>query len=121
MTRHAGLFYIAHMTELAQTTGRVVPEFDIGDRMRKAREHAELSQAQIAAEIGVGRTSIIGYETNRMKPSRPVVRAWSFRCGVPYEWICHADTEPCGPKNGVSSQVSGTVNNMHCSPTSIAV
>ncbi len=94
------MFYLAHMTEPAQVPpGMVVPEWTIGDRMRKAREHARLSQAQMARELGVGRTSIVAYETDvddRRRPKRPVVRAWSFRTGVPYEWLCHGDTQPCG-------------------------
>lgn len=95
------------MTELAQTqTQRAVPEFDIGDRMRKARETAGLGQAQIAAEIGVGRTSIISYEANRMKPSRPVALAWALRTGVSFEWICHGDTSPCGPRTAQNGGVS---------------
>ena len=90
------------MTELAQAPSSLVLEWTIGDRMRKAREHARLSQAQMARDIGVGRTSIVRYETDdtdgdRYPPSRPVVRAWSFRTGVAYEWLCHGDTQPCGP------------------------
>jgi len=115
------------MSEAAHTAERVVPEFDIGDRMRKAREHAVLSQAQIAGEIGVGRTSIIGYETGRQKPSKPVVRAWAFRTGVPYEWICHADTDPCGPpgsrlprSEGHGGRLDSSANTMQSSQTKLS-
>jgi len=105
------MFYLAHMTELAQAPSRMaVPEWTIGDHMRKAREHAQLSQAQIAREIGVGRTSIVRYEAGTQKPSRPVVRAWSFRTGVPYEWICHGDTLPCGPP---ARRSDGLATSMH--------
>jgi transcriptional regulator with XRE-family HTH domain len=55
--------------------------------MRKAREHAGLKQSELAAEIGVGRSTIVTYETGRSQPSRPVLLSWALRCGVPFEWL----------------------------------
>src|SRR5260221_8746633 len=110
------------MTELAQAPSSLVPEWTIGDRMRKAREHARLSQAQMARDIGVGRTSIVRYETDdtdgdRYPPSRPVVRAWSFRTGVAYECLCHGDTLPCGPPPVRRGIPDPAVTSMHKLPT----
>jgi transcriptional regulator with XRE-family HTH domain len=64
-----------------------VPAWTLGDRMRKAREHAGLKQSELAGEIGVGRSTIVTYETGRSQPSRPVLLSWALRCGVPYEWL----------------------------------
>ena len=69
-----------------------VPAWTLGDRMRKAREHAGLKQSELAEEIGVGRSTIVTYETDRSQPSRPVLLSWALRCGVPFEWL--ADTGP---------------------------
>jgi transcriptional regulator with XRE-family HTH domain len=55
-----------------------VPQWTLGDRMRKAREHAGLKQAELAEEIGIGRSSVVNYESGRAVPSRPVMLAWSL-------------------------------------------
>jgi DNA-binding XRE family transcriptional regulator len=112
------MFYLEHMSEPEQSSGPAVPEWTIGDCMRKAREHAGLSQAEMARDIGVGRTSIVRYETGTQKPSRPVLLAWSMRTKVSYEWMCHGDTHPCGPPrkseiSGASPQARGKVYKMH--------
>ena len=65
--------------------------------MRKAREHANLNQAELAGNIEIARSSVVNYETDRKMVSRPVLIAWSLATGVPYEWLCHGDTQPCGP------------------------
>jgi len=85
------LTYLGHMTE-SPLPGATVPQWTLGDRMRKAREHAGLKQAELAEEIGVGRTSIVNYESGSTTPSRPVLLSWALRCGVSFEWL--ADTGP---------------------------
>jgi transcriptional regulator with XRE-family HTH domain len=69
-----------------------VPAWTLGDRMRKAREHAGLKQSELAEEIGVGRSTIVTYETGKSQPPRPVLLSWALRCGVPFEWL--ADLGP---------------------------
>lgn len=73
------------MTEA--TSPATVPQWTLGDRLRKAREHAGLKQTDMAAEIGIGRSSIINYESDKAAPPRPVLVAWALRCAVPYEWL----------------------------------
>jgi transcriptional regulator with XRE-family HTH domain len=73
------------MTEA--TSPATVPQWTLGDRLRKAREHAGLKQTEMAEEIGIGRSSIINYESDKAKPPRPVLVAWALRCAVPYEWL----------------------------------
>jgi transcriptional regulator with XRE-family HTH domain len=103
------MFYVEHMSEaMNMAPGMVVPEWTIGDCMRKAREHAGLSQAELAHEISIGRTSVVRYETGLSTPSRPALLAWSFRTQVPYEWMCHGDTLPCGPDKRRSEDAEGT-------------
>jgi len=116
------VFYVAHMNETAQAlSGLAVPEWTLGDSMRKAREYAGLSQAELAHEISVSRTSVVAYETGRSRPSRPALLAWSLATGVPYAWLCHGDTLPCGeppePRNRRSARSGGrsdvVPNKMH--------
>ena len=73
------------MTEA--THPATVPTWTLGDRLRKAREHAGLKQTEMAEEIGIGRSSIINYEKNAAIPPRSVLIAWALRCGVDYEWL----------------------------------
>jgi transcriptional regulator with XRE-family HTH domain len=67
--------------------GEAVPEWTTSDRLRKAREHAGLQQAELATAIGVGRTSVVRYEAGQSVPSRPVLLAWAMRTGVSLEWL----------------------------------
>ena len=65
----------------------VIPEFTLGDRLRKARELTGLDQGDFAAEIGVSRNSVSNAETGATRPIRVTLRAWSMRTGVPIEWL----------------------------------
>ena len=89
------------MTEV--TTPATVPTWTLGDRLRKAREHAGLKQTEMAADIGIGRSSIINYESDRAVPPRPVLVAWALRCAVPYEWLTG---EPIFSRRGGGSDSS---------------
>lgn len=66
------------------------PQFDIHDRLRKAREVAGYDQGPLAAIIGISRATVVNYETGntsatRLKPY--VVQRWAEVTGVSYEWI----------------------------------
>lgn len=73
------------MLELAQSG--TVPEWTLGDHLRKAREHAKLTQTELATEIGISRRSLSSYESDTTEPGRPVLIAWALRTGVPYSWL----------------------------------
>ncbi len=66
------------------------PQFDIHDRLRKAREVAGYDQGPLAAVIGISRSTVVNYETgntsaDRLKPY--VVQRWAEATGVSFEWI----------------------------------
>jgi transcriptional regulator with XRE-family HTH domain len=65
----------------------VIPSWTLGDRLKKAREFAGLKQPLLASELGIARSSITNYETDRTTPSKAVIMAWALRCGVPYQWL----------------------------------
>lgn len=67
--------------------GGVVPEWTIGDRLRKAREHAGLTQAAAARTLGISRQSIARYESGDREPPRPVVMSWALVMGVSLDWL----------------------------------
>lgn len=66
-----------------------IPDWTLGDRLRKAREHAGMEQGELASRIGVSRNTISNYELGRgQRPPKVIVlRAWAHECGVPYEWL----------------------------------
>lgn len=64
-----------------------VPEWDLPDRMRKALRHAQIETQEMARYLGVSRTSVSNWVNGHNRPSRPALRLWALRCGVPYEWL----------------------------------
>ena len=79
-----------------------VPTFDLSDRLRKARESADLDQVQLSEQIGISRTSISAAERGSSKPRKAVLIAWAFATRVPFEWLMTGSTnnetpDPDGP------------------------
>ena len=64
-----------------------VPEFTLGDRLRKAREWAGVSTDEMAEVIDVSARTIGNYENDRTPVRGPVMSEWALRTGVPVEWI----------------------------------
>ena len=78
------------MTNTVQETGSV-PKSTLADRLRKAREHAGLEQAELAERMGVGRNTVSNYERASHAPREIVLRAWAMATGVPVEWLRTGD------------------------------
>ena len=66
--------------------------------MRIAREFAGLEQEDLAARMGVTRSTISNAENGKGVPRRTTINAWALACGVPASWIT-SGTEPHGPNN----------------------
>lgn len=66
-----------------------IPAWTQGDRLRKAREEAGLSQGALAELIGVSRATVSNAEVGVGKkgPLKVTVRAWALATGVPAEWL----------------------------------
>lgn len=87
------------MTTLT-VAGRV-PEWTLGDRLRKAREAAGLSQTELADLAGISRRSISKYESDDARPKRPQLIAWAMATGVPLSWLQDGDApHPTTPDEG---------------------
>lgn len=63
------------------------PTFTLGDRLRKAREHAGLEQAQLAQLLGLSRQSVSNYERDLRTPNAAVILAWSIHTAAPCQWL----------------------------------
>ena len=75
-------------THIEHESGRrIVPAFDLTDRLRKAREIAGYDQSEFAEVLGITRQSIGNYESGRRTPARPYLIAWADRCGVDLTWL----------------------------------
>lgn len=81
---HTGRGMMRNMTTHA---GGVVPEFHLGDRLRKAREHTGMTQGELARVLGVARNTVNRSESGATHPMRVVVRAWAEATGVSLEWL----------------------------------
>lgn len=56
-------------------------------RIRLARRHAGLSQAALAAAVGVQRSAVSHWEAQRGKPSMNHMRQLALLTGVQIEWL----------------------------------
>ncbi len=76
----------------------VVPTFDMGDRLTKARKVAGLSQTEMAEAIDISRRSVGSYESGESEPKRHVVLAWAMATGVDGFWLLTGEApDPDGP------------------------
>lgn len=96
-----------------------VPQFHMGDRMRKALDYADVSVQQMADELDVSRGTVSNYMALRTQPNRATIRVWALRCGVPFEWLAHgveADSGPDDPSEQVSKSspcMTDNVTSLH--------
>jgi transcriptional regulator with XRE-family HTH domain len=75
----------------------MLPSWTVGDRLRKARESVGLSQAELAADIGISRRSVSSYEASTKPPRKVALLGWSMRTNVPLEWLLEGQIPPAGP------------------------
>jgi len=78
------------------TVAGTIPQWTLGDRLRKAREAAGLTQTELAKVMGISRRSISTYESDESAPRRPTLLAWAMATGVPLSWLAGDDGGPDG-------------------------
>ena len=88
---------IGHMTKAFNNIGGAIPEWRMSDRLKRAREHAGMSQVELAATVGVSRATLGNAEQGVRELRRPVVIAIAFATGVSFEWLETGKT-PAGPE-----------------------
>lgn len=82
------------MTNPTPIPGRgSVPDFTLGDRLRKAREIAHMEMQDLATEIDIHRQSVARYESGAAIPKRHVLLSWSMVTGVDLRWIITGSAE----------------------------
>jgi len=75
-----------------------IPVFTKADRIRKARDFAGLSQAELAQRLGVARSSITNYEKGHHTPLPTIMRQLALATGVRLHWIETGEAPPGGPE-----------------------
>lgn len=83
-----------------------VPEFQLRDRLRLARELQGLEQIEIAGELGISRATVSNYERGVTSPGKLVLNAWAVVCEVDVEWL-KTGAAPTGPDGGGESGHGG--------------
>ena len=67
----------------------------IADRLRIARDEADLGQRELAELIGASKATVTNYE-NRRRPTRRkayIVKAWALATGFDYQWLLTGETD----------------------------
>ncbi|WP_424309791.1 helix-turn-helix domain-containing protein [Gordonia sp. (in: high G+C Gram-positive bacteria)] len=87
-----------------------IPEFDLGDRLKKAIEVSDLSVAAMAEYVGVTRETLSRYLNGRQDAPIAIIRLISIRTGVPFGWLQTGKTpaDPDGPDGGIECPQQGS-------------
>lgn len=79
------------------------PQWTITDRLRKARESAGMTQAELADAIGIGLRTVSNYEKpdHPGERKRPFVAQWALATGTWIDWLWDGVEPPEeGPDGG---------------------
>lgn len=66
---------------------RVVPEWELCDRLTRSLRMVGLSSIEVAQFMGVTPTTVSRWINGRTKPSRAVLMIWADMTGVDLEWL----------------------------------
>jgi DNA-binding transcriptional regulator YiaG len=81
----------------ADMAKQAVPQFEMRHRMELALEYGNISVSEIAAELGMSRTTISNWLHGRTEPRRRDLIVWALTCGVPLEWIIDGTVPDAAP------------------------
>jgi DNA-binding XRE family transcriptional regulator len=73
--------YRGKVSAMASPAHSTVPVWTLGDRLRKAREHAGLTVDEMAEVLEVSDRTVRNYENDVSPIKRPAIRSWGMRCG----------------------------------------
>lgn len=77
-----------------QAGGERIPEWTLGDRLRKARQLTGMTVAQFAQRIGVSDRTINNAEGDKRTVRRITLNAWALATGVSARWLESGEGHP---------------------------
>lgn len=80
-----------------QSNVEIVPEWSLGDRLRKARTLTGMTVAEFADAIGVSDKTINNAEGDKRAVRRITLNAWAMATGVSLEWLESGTAAPTPP------------------------
>lgn len=85
---------IGIMSDMAQISeaGESIPQWTLGDRLRKARKTAGLEQVDMARLLVKSRGAVAGWEAGAHRPDELALRAWAHETNVSLAWIKYGST-----------------------------
>lgn len=103
---------VCHSVGMTVQPEPIYPDWTLGDRLRKARTIARMTQGEFAAAIGVKEGSLAAWETDRAQPRNivGVAKRIELLTGIPAAWVL--DLNPprpiIDPHPGVENQPRGS-------------
>ncbi len=79
-----------------------IPEFDLSDRLRKARKTTGLDIREFAEKTGISKATVTNAESGKNKPFKNTIKIWALATGVDYEWLLNGTTPPPEDGEGVA-------------------
>lgn len=76
-----------------------IPEWTIGDRLRKARRTAGITRDELAADIGCSAKTLGNYENDMTRAPKLVVKHYARCTGFPYSWLVEGEDHGPFPPN----------------------
>lgn len=77
----------------------LIPEWNVADRIAKARAVAGLKQSELSQHLGISRTTLASIEQGVRLPRRGELIAIAFATGVDLNWLENGET-PTGDNPG---------------------
>lgn len=74
-------------TQHGMSAAERIPEWTLGDRLRKARALTGMNTREFAAQIGVSHGTVTNAEGDKRAVRQITLNAWSLATGVPVEWL----------------------------------
>lgn len=88
-----------------QTDHGAVPQWTLGDRLRKARSLTGLTTRDFADRIGVSHGTVTNAEGDKRSVRKITLNAWSLATGVPLMWLETGQApSPGDPDGGLGSE-----------------
>lgn len=88
--------HVSTLATMSANSEAGVPEWDLGDRLVKARKAAGIKQSEMAIFLGLSRAALSGFENGEVVPRLAYLRGWADRCGVALDWLRYGHIPPEG-------------------------